>query len=224
MKNFKLLVVAAIVSVLTACELNDDTGQGACLNGEGPLVTDSRVVDGNFSTILHQIPGNIFITSGSFPSVTVEGQSNLLPFLETDVQDGILTVWFNECIETGMAFNVFVTVTDLETVSLSGLGDVVFNNELVTDRLQLFLAGLGNYSVRGTVDTVEINISGQGNVSGFDLISDRCDIFITGLGDVEITANEELFVMINGQGNVFYKGTPEIDSEINGSGTVNDAN
>ena len=212
-----------LISVLLSCELNSDDGQN-CLMGEGPLISEPRSFSDNFNAILHQMPGDIFITQGSFPSLSVEGQENLLPFLTSEVVDGVLALTFTQCVESGEPFNVYVTVTELEAVGHSGIGNVVFENDIVSPKLELFTTGLGDYDLRGAADTVEITINGQGNYRGFDLISDRCEILIAGSGDVEITANDELFVTINGQGNVFYKGMPTVISDINGIGTVNDAN
>jgi len=205
-----------------SCDLSSDDGPN-CLNGEGSLVQETRTA-GSFDAIFHQFPGSIFITKGSFPSVVVEGQSNLLPFLNTEIADDLLSVTFTDCIETGQPFNVYVSVTSLETINLAGIGNVEFENEVVTPRLELVTTGLGDFFIQGAADTLEITINGQGNVNGFDMISERCDILIAGTGDVEVTANQELFVIINGQGNVFYKGMPTVVSDINGLGTVTDAN
>lgn len=195
-----------------------------CLTGEGAVISDSRTLDGDFNAILHQIPGNVHITQGSTQSLVIEGQANLLPHLNSSINNEVLLLTFSECIESGMIFEVYITVTDLQAISLSGLGDISFENEIVSSRLELVINGQGNMDLRGAADTVDIVLAGQGSIKGFDLISDYCEILIAGLGDVEITANEELFVIINGQGNVYYKGMPAVVSEINGLGTVTDAN
>ena len=210
------------MGIICYCDLSSDDGQN-CLIGEGPLVTETPSV-GNFDAILHQMPGNLYITQSSFPSVTIEGQENLMPFLITEVTNGVLSLTFNQCVESGQPFDVFVNVTNLETVTHSGIGSIIFQNDIVTNKLELFTIGLGDYDLRGAVDSLEITINGQGNYRGFDMITDYCDILIAGSGDVEITANDELFVIINGQGNVFYKGMPTVVSDINGIGSVNDAN
>jgi len=216
-------VIAGILLLIASCSLDSDNGL-QCLNGEGAVVSETRNFSGNFTSISHQFPGNLHITSGSFPAVTVEGQQNLLDVLNVQVANDILLVQFSECLESGMFFNVFVTVTELQAVSLEGLGNVIFENDIVSDELDLFLTGVGNYDIQGSADTLNISLAGEGNVTGFDFAADLCDIIIVGNGDVEITANTSLFVTINGQGNVFYKGSPVVLADINGLGTVNDAN
>lgn len=216
-------VIAVFLLSAAACSLDNDR-EIECLNGEGPLVSEIRTISGNFDAVVHQFPGNLNITQGSAPAVEVEGQQNLLEFLEVEVINEVLVIDFSECLETGMFFDVSVTLTDLVAISLEGFGNITFENDIVSDELDLFLTGFGDYELRGSADTLNINIAGEGNVRAFDYTADLCDILIVGNGDVEVTANTSLFVTINGQGNVFYKGNPIVISDINGLGSVNDAN
>lgn len=216
------VLTVLINSVLWSCDLSSDDGQD-CLDGMGGSIVEPRFV-GNFTSIRHRIPGSVFITQASFPSLRVEGQENLLPFLTTEVEDEILTVEFENCLNSGMPVNVYATVIDLEAVSLAGVGDIIFENDIVSPRLEASITGLGNLNLSGMANTLRIEVEGQGDAIAFDMISDKCVVEIIGQGNVEVTANMELDVLINGQGNVFYKGMPAITSEINGSGVVIDAN
>lgn len=209
---------------LGSCDLSSSDGGRDCLNGEGPLVSEIRPLSADFIGIVHQIPGSIFITQGSPASLTVEGQANMLPFLTAEVNNEVLTISFERCINSGEPFNAFVEIPDLRGVSLAGLGDITFENGVVSERLEASIVGAGNINLQGTADTLEIIVVGQGNVRAFDLVSDRCNVDITGQGNVEVTVNNSLEVIIDGQGNVFYKGMPTVSSEIIGSGEVIDAN
>ncbi len=216
------IVTVLLLTILSAC-LSTDDGI-TCLIGEGGLVTETRTISGDFTAVLHQIPGILHITQGSTPSLVIEGQANIMPFLISQISNDILALTFNECLESGLNFNVFLTVTDLNAISLSGAGNIIFENDIVTNRLELFTTGLGSYDLQGSADTLEITLSGQGNVNAFDFITEHSDVVIAGTGDIEVTANRSLFVTITGQGNVFYKGMPTVVSNINGVGTVTDAN
>ncbi len=220
---FRNTVIGAFLLISLSSCLDTDPGF-TCLTGEGAVVSSSPAFSGNFNRVLHQFPGNLHITQGSAPAITLEGQQNLLDALTVSVVNEALILQFDECLDTGLPITAFISVTDLELVSLEGVGNVVFDNDIVTDELEVFLTGLGDFSIRGAADTLNINLAGQGNVRGFNFNSDLCDVSIVGSGDVEVTANNSLFVTITGQGNVFYKGNPIILSNINGLGTVVDAN
>ena len=65
---------------------------------------------------------------------------------------------------------------------------------------------------------------GSGNFSGFHLRSGISYVEIIGSGNCEITTDERMDVIIEGSGNVFYKGSPLLQTDIIGSGRVVDAN
>ena len=221
MKNTALVFLSCMV--LLGCSLSDD-GARECLNGEGGLVLETRTLSGSFNAIDNRIPGNLFITQGAEASLTVEGQMNLLPYLTSEVSNEVLYLNFTECIETWLPFIVRVTVTDLEQVVLEGLGDIIFDNEIQVDDLSVAIVGQGNMDLLGTAENLEIILSGQGNARAFAMPSDTCLVDILGQGNVEVTVANVLDVGIDGQGNVFYKGNPDITSIIRGQGEIIDAN
>ena len=147
-----------------------------------------------------------------------------MPYLTSEVDDGILRLNFEKCLNSGQPLNAYVELPELRAVSLAGLGNIVFENDVTSERLEASIVGAGNINLRGVADTLEIVIIGQGNANAFDMISDLCEVEINGQGNVEVTVNNTLDVIITGQGNVFYRGMPDISSEINGSGQIVDAN
>ena len=221
----RVYVLLAIISLaFGACDLSSSDGGRDCLNGEGPVISEIRPLGGDFRSIVHQIPGSIFISQGSPATLTIEGQENLLAFLSNEVENEILTLNFERCLNSGQPFNVFVEIPDLRAVSLAGLGNITLENDMITERLEASIVGAGNINLRGFSDTLEIVIVGQGNAFAYDMESDLCEVDIVGQGNVQVTVNDVLNVIIEGQGNVFYRGMPTISSDIIGSGEIVDAN
>jgi len=218
------MLMVATGTLCFSCDLSSGDGGRVCLDGEGASVPEMRPISNDFIVIIHQIPGSVFITQGTPAELTLQGQANLLPFVTSEISNEILTLDFDECLNSGMPINVFVTVPNLRAVSLAGIGNITFVNDITSPRLETSIVGSGNLDLQGSADTLEVIIIGQGNANAFDMISDRCLVNITGQGNVEVTANNLLDVLINGQGNVFYKGMPTITSEINGQGEVIDFN
>ena len=70
----------------------------------------------------------------------------------------------------------------------------------------------------------ELFLMGSGDFRGFDLTADRSYVEIIGSGDCRITTLEQLDIVIEGSGNLYYKGSPTIQTDITGSGNIIDAN
>ena len=75
-----------------------------------------------------------------------------------------------------------------------------------------------------TVDQMKVSLTGSGSFFGFPLAASGCQVDIYGSGECEISVHNDLDVVIEGSGNVYYKGTPMIHTDISGSGRVLNAN
>ncbi len=82
------------------------------------------------------------------------------------------------------------------------------------------ITGSGDIKFDGTTDSFNIDIDGSGNINAFGLQTSACDIDIRGAGNVNVNVSDTLNVKISGSGSVCYRGDPEVDSEITGSGDV----
>ena len=82
------------------------------------------------------------------------------------------------------------------------------------------LSGSGDMQLAGKVNQQEINITGSGDISAFDLATAQTRISITGSGDAEVQVSDQLEASIVGSGDVHYHGAPAVRSNIIGSGDV----
>jgi hypothetical protein len=93
--------------------------------------------------------------------------------------------------------------------------------QLDQPRLALSIKGSGNSSAAGTVDMVNLNISGAGAVQFKDLTAKSVLVDIRGSGDAKVTAQVDADVSIYGTGNVELFGNPVLRrSDIRGSGRI----
>lgn len=247
MKNFKwsFLVFALGISLLTpACfiDIDDDDNFFGCVNGNGPIVSaelDMPPIDGiNFA-----MSGQVFITQGPEQSVRIEAKQNIIDELELNVNNGLWIIDTDRCVRDVDDFKVFITMTDITEISLSGSGDIVGENfftvndiivrilgsgdmdlGLDADDIEADIFGSGNMILEGTGDSLDAHITGSGDIRAFNLEVNRAKFDITGSGDGEIAVINELDVRISGSGDVRYKGNPSVDVVITGSGRVVDAN
>src|SRR6478735_1291943 len=119
MKKFKALLVAAAL-VVTAGLAKADT-QDRHLTG-----FTSVAVAGSY---------DVFITQGSSESVKVDAPTNVIDKIITEVQGGVLKIYTKEGTNWNWSMGnkkmiVYVSIKDVNAVSLAGSGDVVFKDGL----------------------------------------------------------------------------------------------
>jgi hypothetical protein len=205
--RYVLIVIVAglLLLVPTGCEDTDPGGDNRNIVGSGPVVTKTLSLD-TFSKIENTGVADIHVTVGEPQSVVLKAQQNIIDVMTIGVLGDVLEIGLqsNVSIEKADTIMFDITIPELSSVSLTGVGDY-------------FLSG--DYR-----DAFTIRISGVGNVKAFGLEVGTCNIIITGVGDCEVNVRDVLNVDITGVGNVHYKGQPSISSSISGIGALIDAN
>lgn len=196
-----------------------------CIEGAGSIVTESRTVADPFKRIENILHANLFLSQGTFEDIVIEGQQNLIDAVRTTVVNGTLVLDQSECVANSEPINIYITLPEMESLKQSGWGDMVFENDFVLTDLQIDLEEVGDITLRGAVEVLDIELGpGLGFIHAFDMVSDLCEVRLEGVGDVEVFVNEELEVILSGTGNVYYKGNPTLITDITGTGAVIDAN
>ncbi|MBN2045518.1 MAG: DUF2807 domain-containing protein [Anaerolineales bacterium] len=239
-KKLILILAAAALALSTmACGMNFYLPQ--TIRGNGSLVQQSRSIE-SFDQLDFRGIGNIYISYGEQRSLIIEAEENLLPYLETYTQGDTLVIEVEEGknINPTAPVDFYLTVTNLERVDLSGLGNVYLPevqadrfsiqisgagdieiDALVAQSLEAEMIGLGNLDIDGgQVVSQDIRISGSGKYSAPRLDSKEANIEISGLGSAAISVSDYLDVTISGAGDVEYYGSPEIDQSISGLGDL----
>ena len=201
MKNTNSVIVAILFTGLMAQSCEKMTNQ---IEGIGTFTTNSLEVD-NFSKIRMEGADNVIISYGEEQEVKVTGHPNIISRIQTEVSNG---TWDIE-LESGnygdyeLTYNI--TIPSIEGVINIGSGNVTVEDSI-------------------SVDYFRVSLIGSGGFFGFPLSADQCDVDISGSGNIEVTAVEDMNVVVDGSGSVFYKGSPIIHEDITGSGRVIDSN
>jgi hypothetical protein len=249
--KFALLIVVLAIAGLSGCTSvdsdydfnNDGVFAFNCVFGSGVVAQEDRTVIGITGVVLAG-EGTLYIEQGSAEELIVTAEDNLLPYILTEVQGGILKIRTrsNVCLEPTQSIEYHLTVVSLESVVLSGVGDItvldlsatqlsltlsgaggnVEVTNLDADELDVVLSGVGDFAISGTVDVQHVNITGIGDYDARDLASLDAVISIVGSENQTATVrvSDMLTVTILGNGTVFYIGDPFVDSDITGSGSV----
>lgn len=201
---------------------------------------------GDFDEITMKIGGTVYVTQGNRNEVILEGREDDLDELRVDVRGGELIIENRRSSswrfwESGnIRVDVYVTVKELNAVTVSGSGDIIGQNTIETDDFKArvsgsgdiemeldakdvatSISGSGNIELSGSASTGSLSISGSGKLLAEELKVDDFEVKISGSGRGSITVYGELDVRISGSGSVYYGGNPKaVNSSISGSGKV----
>lgn len=236
MNVLKCLLFSLSTVILSGCYVN-----GERIKGNGNMSTDTRTV--SYADRIESLGSfNVEIIVGNTPSVRIEGESNLIPYIQTENTDGVLRIKVKKGynIQTSRPLKIFVTTPKLELVTLAGSGDIKGNGKFTgASQLEVNIAGTGNVSLEvntpevkadiagsgdiilvGETRDLSVEIAGSGNFDGMRMMSENVNISIAGSGDVNVFADKKLDVDIAGMGDINYKGNAVVSKSIAGSGKI----
>ncbi len=199
-----------------------------------PFMSFGHVINESFTKIELSSLGKVFITQGDSNSIEVS-TSGSKDNIETKIKNNKLH------IESSIDAEYHITMKNIEGLSVSGTGEIISSNTIVTDHLKLDvsgsgkmtlavqtkdlgidISGVGKINLSGKTENANINISGSGKVEAFDLQTINCKAEISGVGKCNIDVTESLNSEISGMGSVNYKNKPtHLSSEVSGVGNVN---
>jgi hypothetical protein len=204
--------------------------------------TETRNVSG-FSKVGFAVAGEVFINLGQGYSVVLEGDKDYIEDIETRVSGNELQIKRNKWFDSGnKRVTVRITMPSLEGISVSGSGKVTVNDPLRGKDLDVAISGSGkaflgdvtltdvechisgsgslNIAGTGSIDVLEVNISGSGDYKGEAAKVGTLRASISGSGSCDCYVTDLIKAAISGSGSIWYSGDPKIDAAISGSGKV----
>jgi hypothetical protein len=235
-KYFLITLIFMTSLILDSCSLS-------FTQGSGKVVTETRQV-GSFDRVSLNGIGNLSISQGEKEILKIEAEDNVLPRIETTVQNGTLIIRFqNDNFQRNVIptkpVNYDLSVKDLSGIELSGAGSIS-SAQFKTDHLTIAssgagsikfglitaqslhanVSGLGKCELAGKVKDQNVVISGTGTYNARDLESENTTIIISGAGSSTVWSTSLLDITISGAGNVNYYGNPIVTKTISGIGSV----
>lgn len=240
-----LLSFVLLPPVLVVATLLAPAPASATTVGSGTAKTEQRSV-GDFEAIGVAGSMSLEVRQTGRTAVTITGDDNVLPLIETVVEDGRsgrtlqIRTRRGESYRSKQPVKVVVEVAQLTSlalagssngvvgalktprlrVGLSGAGDLRIEG-LATDEFEARLAGSSDVMASGKAKSVKLSVAGSGEARLADLVADEVSISIAGSGDVAVHADKSLSVKIAGSGDVRYRGAvTEVSKKVAGSGDV----
>ena len=214
-----LVGAAAVVTALLAHEWDHRWNAEHVVRGSGTAVSETRVVP-PFTAVEASGSGDVWVIVGGTQRVAVRSDHNLVDRVTTEVRDGTLVVGTRGSFTTVTPLSVAVTVPALDAVELSGSGLVVVES-VTGERLAVRVPGNGVVTASGTVERLEVDLGGSGDVRLGELVARRAVVSLSGSGRVRVHATSSLQARLSGSGLISYGGDPSsVTQSVSGSGAI----
>ena len=192
------------------------------ITGSGNVVTESRPANG-FTGLSFSGAGELRITQNSTESLSITTDDNLMEYIETTVQGGILSIQFRDGVQLDPSNSIIydIAVIQLNSIAFSGAGSITAASlDVAADTFNFSVSGAAECSIAGQVDGQSITVSGTLTYDAPDFQCSDATVDISGVGDITLWATSTLDVTISGVGDIYYWGSPTTTTNISGVGNL----
>ena len=237
-----VLAMSAIAFAMPASQVAASSSWSSeKVQGNGNIKKQAREL-GHFTGVSLALPAQMELRMGNTESISIETDDNLLPLIETVIEDGTLKIRPNKrnLNLNSKTMKIVLQAKDVSRVALGGSGSIDAD-ALKGGKLQFDLGGSGSISVKGVEsDSMSVNVGGSGKLKTGGGWTKQLSVSIGGSGDVDVgqvkakdgsvsvagsgeatvAVSDALSVTIAGSGDVNYYGDPKVSKSVVGSGGV----
>lgn len=232
-----LLVISALVSC---------GKESSCFKGSGDSIVEERAIPASIVEVVLSDNIDLVITQNSKASLTLQGGENLLPFIESDINNTKLELSSgNKCgflRDYNKPLVAYLSIPNLEQLTIKGQGDVVSTNTLnfdlfklesdnATGSVSLTLnsnrielkqhAGPADITLSGTTNYLYAYTGGNGWITLDQISANDVHVNHDGTGDLSVYAIASLLIELTSIGNIDYYGSPIVTvSNHSGKGEI----
>lgn len=176
------------------------------VRGSGNIVSDQRNV-GEFTSVDASGVYKIEIVAQKDFAVSVEADDNLLPFIKTEVSNGVLKVYSEKKIRSKNALRIRISAPNIEKIEASGATNIDLSG-INNSSLELDTSGASKVSVAGETVAFKVDVSGASKINAAALKADKATIDASGASRVSVNAVSELNADASGASTISYTGSP----------------
>lgn len=234
-KTVFLYALVGLAGLMVSCKKE-------IIKPSGDITTESRSV-GGFTSLEVSDALEVQIThSATAEGVTVEANSNLHPYIKTDVVAGTLRIRMKDKvhIKPGAMIVVHVTDSDLDRVTASQASDVrlqnnwqgtsmdvhlsgasKFKGEMNVDLCNMRIKGASDGNIWGSADEMYAELSGASRLIEYGFGIGTLTVKLSGASESKLTVNDLLNVTASGASSFDYMGNAQIGTlEVSGGSNV----
>jgi len=225
--------------IFSSCQKNN------CLSSGGDIIKEERVLEA-FQNIETYSNFKIYLKNDTVHKIGVEAGDKLIPFIETKVENGVLTIKdLNKCdfLKGYNSKKLYISVDTLKEITINEASDLFTVDTLKVHNLKVkFLSQLGycdlkvdahvfqlqvwyasgDYKVGGYAYSAYLNTESTSFIYAESLDNTSCRINNNSMGDCYVKAGRWMYYKIRDAGNIYYSGTPDtiIVEEHSGTGKI----
>lgn len=232
MKGVFVFAVVISIGVLHSCDY--------CIPAEGKQLTKELQLE-DFQRLELNLPASVHVQIAEIPLIIVTAPKSVFKVLKTPVSGGVLKIETTPCVSVDSdEIHIELSVKSLKTIVINGSANVIMNDSLLAEKLRLKINGSGEMRlgkvianqmdfdlngsgkaiVKGMTEELKVQINGSGSFDGLDLLTSETEAKINGSGNAKVHATGNLSVKVLGSGVLRYEGSPQIKTNISGSGSV----
>jgi hypothetical protein len=248
----KSLLKALFTAAIFACTM------GTVAMAQSAVKTDSlETITTNLSGFNHiKIAGpfDVHLVQGTTESVKYIAGPDVKNRITAKVSGGVLKIhnthdnwgngyksWYGEksVWHNHKKIAVYITAINLESISVSGSGDVAFADGFKAPGLRLRvrgsgeilgsvdvkklnskLSGSGSIKLSGNAEISKVHIAGSGHFEGGSLVTINSAAHVSGSGNAKVNASDKVDAAVRGSGVISYTNAKTINISKSGSGEV----
>ncbi|ASS47912.1 MAG: hypothetical protein A3D31_01555 [Candidatus Fluviicola riflensis] len=218
MKSIKMILpIGILFLVATSCHKHF-----GAIKGKGELVTEIRSIT-NFNKIKLDMDADVVYLQDSVFYVEISAQSNLMSVIKTSVSAGELKIETTKWIRKHKDITFIIHSPTIVGLTISGSGNINSNSAISTGSMDLKISGSGNISLYSIQSgELDATISGSGNISVVNGTVTNEKVTVSGSGNIEtlnLTATNAS-AKISGSGDISVRVMQLLDAVISGSGDI----
>ena len=214
-------LLTAIASAIIFCSCHTVTGRRN-------VITQERHPN-QFDGVRSSGSIDVEVMNGDKQMVKVEADDNIMPFVITNVENGMLNVHLRpNQVYHDINVKVYVSAPSLSRLYVSGSGSITSKGSITDeDRIEFKVSGSGDINslvdapaitadvsgsgtlkLAGRTKDFNCSVGGSGDLKCKDLLSENTAVSVSGSGNANVFASVSLNAKASGSGNIYYSGNP----------------
>lgn len=177
------------------------------VRGSGNVTKETRALSG-FKSIETGGVFQIEVVAQKDFSVEVEADDNILPLINTEVNDGVLRISSERHIKSTGPIRVRISAPDIEKLDISGAASATLSN-VKNSSLDIQSSGASKINVSGETAKLTIDVSGATKINADELKAEDAVIESSGASYISVNVSGDLRSDVSGASKVYYSGSPK---------------
>ncbi len=197
----------------------------------------------DFSRVTLKGLGNVYLSIGDQQSFSIESNQDLSNKIKTEVFNDELIISFHDIFPVWLVtmpkLDFHITMKVFTGCRVTGVGKIMSKKTLTCDNAEIvntgvggvhvhlkankvkcMLSGVGEITLTGETEILELELSGTGKVDAYNLLTKDAVVSSRGIGECIVNAEDNLKIHSSGIGNIKYKGNPKVESTQGGLGGI----